>query len=155
MKKVILFLVMAFVSAGASAQWGGWDEDISSNSKSRNEALKMANVIPGTVIGVRKVQVTPSNSARATGGAIGTVAGVAVARQVDDSDLGTVVGGLAGGLIAQGMTPAEEAHEVMVRYFSPSRKKMWTIAITTKETFAKGEDVYLIQDANGVRVARY
>lgn len=156
MKKLILMMMITFVSLPTYANsWGGWGEDISSNSKSRNEALKMANVIPATVVGIRKVTVTPSNSSRAIGSAVGTLGGVAVANQMGDSDVTRIVAGVAGGLLAQGMTSGEEAHEVMVSYFSPSRQKDWMIAITTKESFNKGDKVYLIQDANGVRIAKY
>lgn len=155
MKKLIMIFAVFLVSTGANAEWGAWGEDISSNTKSRNEALRMADAIPGKVIGIRKVNVTPSNSARATGAAIGGVAGVAIARQVDDSDIGSVVGGVAGALLAQGVTPSEEAYEVLVSYFSPSRQKDWKIALTTKEEFKAGEDIFIIQDANGVRIARY
>ncbi len=118
MKKLILMIMITFVSLPVYAtSWGGWGEDISSNSKSRNEALKMANVIPATVMGVREVTVAPSNSSRAIGAAVGTLGGVAVANQMGDSDITRIVAGTAGGLLAQGITPGEVAHEVMVSYF--------------------------------------
>lgn len=156
MKKLILATLIAMVSLPVySASWGGWGEDISSNSKSRNEALRMAQVIPAKVIDIRQVTVAPSNSRRAIGSAVGTLGGVAIANQMGNSDVTRIVAGVAGGLLAQGVTPGEIAHEVMVLYHSPSQKAERVIAITTKESFSKGDSVYLIQDANGVRIAKY
>lgn len=154
MKSIILVIALFFVTT-SHAQWGAWGEDISSNTKNRNEALNMAQVIPGTVMGVRKVNVTPSQSSIATSSTVGAIAGYAIAGQIDNSDIARLAGGLGGGFLAQSITPTEQAHEILVSYFSPSRQKPWTIAITTKEHFAKGERVFIIQDSNGVRVARY
>jgi outer membrane lipoprotein SlyB len=149
---MIVASTLALTPAFASS-WGSWDEDISSNTKHRQDALRPAEVAEGRVISVRKVKVVPSNGARATGAAIGTVAGVLVAREVDDSTIGRIAGATLGGLVAQGVTPKEEAYEVVVKYFSPSRKREMVMAVTTKEYFPKGQDVYLIYDGSGLRLA--
>ena len=157
MRKTFLFVFAMLVLASEStfAAWGSWDEDISSNTKQRKDALRPAQVVEARVIAVRTVKVTPSQSARALGTAVGTAAGVVVARKIDDSVLGQVAGGVVGGIAAQSVTPAETAHEVMVKYFSPSQKRDRIIAVTTKEAFSPGEKVFLIYDGSGLRLARY
>lgn len=157
MKTTVALILSLFVTAASTpalaGSWGSWDEDISSNTKPRQDALRPAQVAEGTVISVRKVKLTPSNGARATGTAIGTVAGVLVAREVDDSTIGRIAGAALGGLVAQGVTPTEYAYEVVVKYFSPSRQREMVMAVTTKEYFPRGLDVYLISDGSGLRLA--
>lgn len=147
-----MFTLSAQAQWGA---WGAWGEDISSNTKNRNESLSMAQVVPGKVIGVRKVHVTPSDSTRTTNAAIGSIAGIAIAGQLENSEIARLAGGLGGAFVAQGLTSTELAHEVLVSYFSPRYKKTKVIAITTKEAFSKNESVWLIQDTGGTRIARY
>ena len=148
-----VFLMMLLVSCGSVKRLTMETQD--ANTYSSSEIGKMADVLEGKIISMRKVTIAGSKGIGAvTGGALGGLAGSTINNSTNDKKaagtLAAVALGALGGMLEEAITE-KDAWEFIIALKKGGAK---SFVQNTNQDLKIGDEVYIIQSTGQVRISR-
>lgn len=150
---MVVFFIALLFSCGSVKRLTTETRD--ANTYGSDELGKMANVLEGKIISMRKVKIAGSKGVGAfTGAALGGLAGSTVNNAPNDqkaaATLGAVTLGALGSMLEESITE-KEAWEFVIAMKKGGAK---SFVQNTNQDLKIGDEVYIIQSSGQVRISR-